>query len=144
MSDFSRFMRGNKEILANEKYAPTASLCDEHGKPLVWEFKHLTTFEVNNIRNDCTVQVPIKGKNDAYTTTVDQIKFINRLIVESTVFPDLNNASLQDSYGVTTPESLLLVMIDRPREYNNLAAFITDMQGPAETINEFIDKAKTD
>ncbi len=128
MSDFSRFMRGNKEVLANEKYAPTASLFDEHRKPLVWEFKHLTTREVNNIRDDCTIQVPIKGKKGAYIITVDQTKFVNRLIAESTVYPDLNNASLQDSYGVTTPESLLLAMVDRPGEYDDLAEFVMDMQ----------------
>lgn len=142
MSDFTRFMKGNQKVFANEKYAPTASLCDEQGKPLVWEFKHLTTSETNAIRDDCTVQVPIEGKKGVYTTALDSTEFVNRLITESTVYPDLNNASLQDSYGVNTPEKLLLAMVNRPGEYNDLAAFISDMQGSGEDINDLVKKAK--
>lgn len=35
-------MKANKIARANERYAPTASLQDENGKPLEWEFKQIS------------------------------------------------------------------------------------------------------
>ena len=36
MSKFSKFMKANKAVKENEKYAATSSLRDEAGKPLLW------------------------------------------------------------------------------------------------------------
>ncbi len=140
--DFSLFMKANKKTLSNKKYAPTASLCDKDGKPLEWEFKPLTSAEVNDIRDTCMVQVPIEGKKGSYTTTVDYTEYVNKVIVESTVFPDLYNKSLQDSYGVNTPIKLMLAMVDHPGEYNDLAEFVMDMQNSNETFDSLVVKAK--
>ena len=43
MSKFARFMKPNKAVKTNEFYAPTASLLDEKGNPIPWEFKHITS-----------------------------------------------------------------------------------------------------
>lgn len=43
MSSLSKFLKQNKKGKKNEKYAPTASLLGEDGKPLEWEFKHITS-----------------------------------------------------------------------------------------------------
>ena len=40
MSKFSKFMKANKKVKANEMHPVTKSLCDEQGNPLDWEFKH--------------------------------------------------------------------------------------------------------
>ena len=42
------------------------------------------------------------------------------MMVASIVEPNLNDKTLQDSYGVMTPEDLLTEMIDNPGEYNDL------------------------
>ena len=42
MSEFSRFMKANKKVKANQKYAPTASLTDTDGKPLCNLLEYLT------------------------------------------------------------------------------------------------------
>ena len=51
MSEFSRFMKANKKVKANQKYAPTASLTDTDGKPLLWEFRQITSRENEELRN---------------------------------------------------------------------------------------------
>ena len=38
------------------------------------------------------------------------------MVAASVVYPDLDNAELQDSYGVKRPEELLLEMVDDPGE----------------------------
>ncbi len=143
MSEYTLFMKANKKVSENKKYAPTASLCDKDGKPLEWEFKHLTSTQVNNLRDQCTVRVPVKGgRKGTYTNTLDASTFINKLITESTVFPDLYNTELQNSYGVKNPEDLLLAMVDNPGEYSDLADFVSDLHGFGDSFDDLKEEAK--
>ena len=56
--------------------------------------------------------------------------------------PDLYDRELQDSYGVATPEDLLLAMVDDPGEYNDLAAFVQKFQGFNISFDDKVDEAK--
>ena len=66
MSDFSKFMKKNKRVRENGVYAATKSLCDENGKPLKWEFRHISSKENEDIRDECTIEVPVTGKPNAF------------------------------------------------------------------------------
>lgn len=61
MSKFALFMKGNKTQKKNEKHVVTQSLKDENGKPLEFEFRHITSRENEDIREACTVEVPVNG-----------------------------------------------------------------------------------
>ena len=50
MSNFSYFMKANKKVKENVFHPVTASLCDANGKPLDWEFRHITSKENDEIR----------------------------------------------------------------------------------------------
>ena len=54
MSALSRFLKENKTVKKNRKYAPTVTLQDENGKPLEWEFRHITSKENDELREECT------------------------------------------------------------------------------------------
>ncbi len=142
MSKFSKFMKANKAEKKNEMYAATKSLCDENGKPLEWEFRHITSKENESLRDDCTIDVPITGKPNMFRPKVQSGKYIQKMITASVVMPDLYDAELQDSYGVNTPEDLLLAMVDDPGEYNELAAFVQGFQGFNVSFNDKVDEAK--
>ena len=71
-----------------------------------------------------------------------QAQYIQKMIAASVVMPDLYDKELQDSYGVTTPEELLLAMVDNPGEYNDLASFVQKFQGFNVSFEEKVDKAK--
>ena len=142
MSEFERFMKANKKVKPNEKYAPTKSLTDEDGNPLEWEFKHITSKENEKLRNDCTIEVQVTGKPNIYRPKTQTAKYIAQMIVASTVFPNLYNAELQDSYGVKTPEDLLYAMVDDPGEYQNLMTWIQQFQGFTETMEDKKNAAK--
>ena len=129
MSQFTKFMKTNKKVRENGFYAPTKSLCDEDGKPLEWEFRHITSGENESIREECTIEVQVKGKPNLYRPRVQTGKYIRKMIVESVVVPDLLDRELQNSYGVERAEDLLLAMVDDPGEYNDLAAFVQKFQG---------------
>lgn len=142
MSKFSKFMKANKTERKNEMYAPTKSLCDENGTPLEWEFRHITSKENEGLREDCTIDVPVTGKPNMFRPKVQFSKYIRKMIAASVVMPDLYDKELQDSYGVTTPEELLIAMVDDPGEYNELAAFAQRFQGFDVSFNDKVEEAK--
>ncbi len=142
MSKFAKFMKSNKIKKENGFYAATSSLCDENGKPLEWEFRHITSKENEDIREACTIDVPVAGKPNIFRPKLKAALYIQKMISASVVAPDLYNAELQDSYGVKTPENLLLAMVDDPGEYNNLAAFVQKFQGFDIAFEDKVNEAK--
>lgn len=142
MSGLSMFLKKNKVKKQNVKYAATKSLCDEKGQPLLWEVRAINTTESEQIREECTVDVQVPGKPNLFRPKVLSVKYIAKMLAASVVFPDLHNAELQDSYGVTTPEELIKEMIDDPVEYNNFAEFVQQYSGLEETMQDKIEEAK--
>ena len=142
MSNFSRFMKKNKIQKENTVFPATASLCDEQGKPLDWTIKPLTTKENDNIRDDCMIDVPVKGKPGMYRPKLDTSKYIAKMICACVVEPNLYDKELQDSYGVMTPDELLKEMIDDPGEYQAFATFIQKFNGFDTNFDEKVEEAK--
>lgn len=142
MSKFSRFMKANKIAKPNEKYAPTTTLQDENGKPLEWEFKQITSKKNEALRDSCTIEVPVKGKPNLYRPKVKTAEYLAKMIVASTVYPDLYDKELQDSYGVMTPEELLYAMVDNAGEYQDFTVWMQKFQGFTKNLDDKVDEAK--
>lgn len=142
MSKFSAFMKQNKVERKNEKYAPTKSMVGSDGTPLRWEFRHLTSKENEEIRDRCTIDVPVTGKPNVFRQKLVVNKYLNAMIVASTAVPNLYDAELQDSYGVKTPEDLLYAMVDEPGEYNDLAAWVQNFNGFDTSMDDKKEEAK--
>lgn len=141
MSNFSKFMKANKIQKQNVMHPVTKFLTDENGEPLLWEIKPLTTKENEAIRESCTIDVPVKGKPNQYRPKVDMNKYQTKLICAAIVSPDLNNAELQNSYGVMSAEELIKEMVDDPAEYTDLMVFIQQLSG-FKTLAEEVEEAK--
>lgn len=135
-------MKANKIEKENGKYAPTKSLCDENGKPLEWEFKHISSKENENIRESCMVDVPITGKPNVFRPKLKTSDYVLKMITSSIVLPDLYDTELQDSYSVKTPEDLLFALVDDPGEYNDLAAWVQSFQGFNVSLDDKVEEAK--
>ena len=91
MSNLSLFLKKNKKVKENVKFPATKSLCDEKGNPLEWEIKPLTTRESDDIREACTIEIPVKGKPNMFRQKVNSSKFGAKMLASSIVFPDLYN-----------------------------------------------------
>lgn len=142
MSKFSLFMKGNKVARKNERYAPTSTLLDEKGVPLEWELRPLTTKENEALRDSCTIEVQVTGKPNIYRPKLNTSQYLAKMIVASTVFPDLYDKELQDSYGVMTPEDLLYAMVDNPGEFQEFTVWVQKYHGFTKTFEEKVDEAK--
>lgn len=138
---FEAFMKRNKIKKPNTKYVATKSLVDENGKPLEWEIKALTTREAEKIREACTIEIPVKGKPGMYRPKLNTDMYTTKMVAAAIVYPDLYNAELQNSYGVTTPEDLIKEMVDNPAEYMDLVNFVQEYSG-FETLQEKVNEAK--
>lgn len=139
MSKFARFMKANKIKKENGFYAATKSLCDENGQPLQWEFRHVSSREVEAIREECMGDVSL-DKGGAMPMKMSG--YVSKLIAAAVVEPDLQNTELQDSYGVITPEDLLLAMVDDPGEYNRLGIWIQKFLGLNVRFDDMVEEAK--
>ena len=141
MSNLSLFLKSNKKQRECTKYAATKSLCDENGEPLLWTIRPITTKESEEIRESCMYDVPIKGQKGKFQTKLDTSKYVAKLTVAAIEEPNLYNAELQDSYGVKTPEDLLIAMIDDPKEYAALLEYINE-QTESNDLSGKIEEAK--
>lgn len=125
----SFFKEKKKEGKPNAFYAATQSLCGEDSKPLEWEIRALSTEDVDDIMDRCSYEVQVPGKPGQYRDKLDDVRFNRMLICKAVVFPDLDDSELQDSYGVKTPEALIVKMIDNRSEFNAFSEFVLDMSG---------------
>ena len=124
------------------QYAVTKSLTDEKGQPLLWEIRPLTSKETNRLTDECTFQEQVPGKPNVFRNKINSTKLLQKMMVASVVFPNLNDKDLQDSYGVMTPEELITEMVDDPGEYNNFGKYLNELNGFNEGINEKVEEAK--
>ena len=111
-SKFSAFMAQNVARIENKKIVVSDRFKDpETGKPMKWEIRALTNEENDDLQRRAMVNIPVVGQRGAFTRELDNVKYSAMLLAASVVYPDLNDAELQDSYGVKTPEALINKML---------------------------------
>ena len=142
MSKFSRFMKQNKIKKENTTFAPTKSLLDENGEPIKFVIKPLTTKENEDIREACTVDIPVTGKPNMFRPKLNTSKYLAKMLCSCIIEPDLFDKELQDSYGVMTPEDLIREMIDDRGEYEDFVVCDHDFNGFNVTLEDKVSEAK--
>lgn len=106
---FDVFLKTNKVEKENELIPVSDSFVDADGKPVLWEVRRLTNEEMKYIRKQCIKQV--KDRRGNVSVETDSEKMMVMMATTSTVYPDLKNAQLQDSYGVMGEGELLEAML---------------------------------
>ena len=139
MSEFAAFMAGNAAAAETVKYVASKRFV-EKGKPLEWELKAISSDLDEALRKECTKKVPT-GKRGQYNQETDTDKYIGKMCVACTVYPNLNDAELQDSYGAKGADALLKKML-LPGEYTELKAKVMEVNGYDMSMEELVDEAK--
>lgn len=144
MNNLSAFMKGNAAEFGTVKIAISERFKDENGKAAEWEIKAINPEEDSRLRKEYTKEVPLPGKSGKMGATqprLDYNSYMCALAAKCVVFPNLNNASLQDSYGVKGAEKLLRVMI-LPGEYYDLIAEVQKANGFDIGLGDMVEEAK--
>lgn len=106
---FDAFLKTNKVEKANEFIQVSKSFVDADGNPIAWEVRQLSNEEMKYIKKSCMKQV--KDKRGGVSVETDGDKMMCLMAATSTVYPDLKNAELQNSYGVMGETALLEAML---------------------------------
>lgn len=142
MSNLSNFLNQNVVKQENAKVVIGKRFLDqETGEPAEWEIAPITATREEEIRKACTRRVQVPGKKNQYTEQTDQSAYVRKLVTECVVSPNLNDAELQNSYGIMGADSLLMEML-LPGEYAELASKVNEITGFDISFEERVDDAK--
>lgn len=141
MSNLSAFLSQNAIKVENVKYAASKRFVNEDGKPVEWEIASITSDEDELLRKTCTKRIPVPGKRNAFMPETDFNAYITKQAVKCTVFPNLNDVELQNSYGVMGGEALLKVMLT-PGEYADYVAKVQEVNGFNVPLEDAVEEAK--
>lgn len=140
--DLTAFFAGNAISIENVKYVASKRFIDPETKePIEWELSAIESAVDEEIRKECTYKKPIPGKRGQSTNELDTDKYIGRVCARCTVYPNLNNAELQESYGVKGADALLKKMLN-VGEYAEYKAKVMELNGFDTTLDELVDEAK--
>jgi len=119
------FFKQNAEQIENVEYVVSNRFKNEKGEPEKWILRVLSYDEEKDIKKICTRQFTNKGRFDV---DFDTEKYILESTTVCVVYPNLNDAELQDSYGVKSASDLLGKML-KPGELVNLNMKTQEING---------------
>ena len=141
MSDLSMFFAENAVKEENVKYAASKRFLTKDNKAVEWELCCITSKEDEEIRKSCTKKVPVPGRKGQFTSETDGNLYLGKLAARCVVFPNLNDAALQNSYGVMGSDNLLKAML-KSGEYSDLIVKVQEINGFDTDMDEQVEEAK--
>lgn len=139
MENLQAFLAQNVVKVENIKVAVSKRFKDKDGKPVLWELESITNKEDEAIRKECIKRV--QDGRGRTKTEMDYSEYLGKLAVRCTVYPDLDDKDLQDSYGVMGADKLLKTMLT-PGEYANYLEKIQEVNGFDTLYEELVEDAK--
>jgi hypothetical protein len=139
MSDLSLFFAGNAMASEPEAYAVSDRFRDKDGAPVLWQLRPITEEMNEQIRTSSTKRVP--GKKGVMVPETNVSEYMAKLVTACIVFPNLNDADLQSSYGVRGADALIRKML-LSGEYAALLERIQQLNGFDKNVNELSDEVK--
>ncbi|WP_137744540.1 phage tail assembly chaperone [Robertmurraya siralis] len=141
MSNLQAFFAQNVEKVEMKEVVVSTRFKGEDGKPMKWQVAPVTADEDAAFRKSATKRMPLPGKKNVYQPETDYDLYVLKLTAACVKFPDLNNADLQNSYGVMGAENLLKKML-LPGEYAELTKIIQEVNNFDVTMDELVEEAK--
>lgn len=138
--DITAFLAGNAIKIEEQEYVASKRFIGKDGKPIPWRLRVLTNDELDDMTRRCKKKEFIP-KTREYKVSVDNVKLELEMICASVVYPNLNDANLQDSYGTVGAEATVKAMLT-PGEYSDLARAVTEVAGFQMGMNEQVRTAK--
>lgn len=136
MSGLEAFFKSHKKKREIIEYVASNDFIDSNGKVIPWKIKPIKTKEATKIRADCT-KIDTKSQN----VDINAEKFNLELATACTIFPDLNDKELQDSYDVMGADNLLLELLDHDGDYQRYCQKVLSVCGYS-SDNTLVEQAK--
>ncbi len=140
MGNLSAFLAQNAMKVENIKHVASKRFTNEAGA-IPWEISCITSTEDEALRKSCTKRVPVVGKRGQHTQETDYNLYLGRLAAMCTIHPNLDDAELQNSYGVMGADALLKTMLT-PGEYADYLTKVQEVNGFEVSFEEKVEEAK--
>lgn len=139
--DLNGFLKQNAVQAENIKFVASERFVDANNKPIEWEIRAITSKEDEDLRKNSMHKVPTPGKRNQFTQEIDTNKYMGLLAAACTAFPNLNDANLQDSYGVMSNDELLKAML-LPGEFADYLIKVQEICGFDKSMQDLVEEAK--
>lgn len=129
MSDtqnLTAFLKNNVEIVNQVEYVASNRI-KAGDEPVAWKINVLQNKVIDKLRNRYTKMIK-DGKTGVTREKFDSQGFNDAMLLESIVYPNLDDMELQDSWGVNDPLELVKAMLT-PGEYADLLNAVVEAQG---------------
>lgn len=140
MSELSVFLMSNADTVENVRFAASERFSDGEG-PVLWEIRCISSFEDEELRKASIKRVPSPRGKGLYTNETDVNMYLGKLAALCTVYPNLSDSALQDSYSVMGADNVLKAMLT-PGEYAEYLAKVQEVCGFDRSFPELVDEAK--
>ena len=141
MSGLKAFFAQNALKVENEKVVVSKRFLDDKGNPMEWEIQAITPKENEQLKESNTKKVKAGGKKQYYMPELSFADYSAELIATCIVYPNLNDADLQDSYKVMGATDLIRKMLT-PGEYDELFTKVQEINGFEIDFGDKVDEAK--
>jgi hypothetical protein len=128
--DMKMFLKGKATALPEIEKVITERYKDEEGNPVPFKFKAIPSKQLDDIKKECTKTFYVKGQKIEKS---DNERFVAKVAIETTLYPNFKNEELLDSYNCVDPVDLAHEILYLPGEY-------TDWVEAAFKVNGFDDK----
>ena len=122
------------------EYVASKRFLDANKNPIPWKIQPITHDENAAIQQQCKKKSFIPGTRETQVS-VDQTMYAVKIITKCVVFPDLDDAVLQESYQAVGSEDLIQKMLT-PGEYTDLFLAVQNANGFDTGMDEKIKEAK--
>jgi len=139
MRDLTAFLRPNVQTVENITFQASKRFTDDDGAPMEWEIRCITSTEDEEIRRASVRRTA--GARGQSSSETDVSLYLGRLAARCTVYPDLNDKTLQDSYGVMGADNLLRAMLT-PGEYADFLREVQKICGFDTPFDHLVEEAK--
>ena len=141
MGNLAGFLAQNAKKVENIQYVVSKRFTDEEGMPIPWEIRCITSTEDEALRKSCTKRVQVPGKRGQFTQETDYNLYLGKLAATCTIYPNLDDMELQNSYNAMGADTLLKNMLS-PGEYSDYLIKIQEVNGFEVNFEEKVEEAK--
>lgn len=132
--DLSFFMPGKAEDPEEIKSPISRRFKDGKGKVIPFVFKPITTDRVDELEK--TSLKSIVKNNKVVGKELDNARFMARIAVESTVYPDFKAAEMRKAYKTEDPVEVAKKMLHVPGEYSSWIAKAAEVNGFEDDVED--------
>jgi hypothetical protein len=138
--DLSFFMPGKAEVVEEVKAPISKRFKDKDGNIIPFIFKPISTERVDEIEKMSMRNVV--RKNRVVGKEVDQARFMARIAVETTVYPNFKAEKLRKAYKTEDPVEVAKKVLHVAGEYAEWIAKASEVNGFDDSIDDLEEVAK--